>query len=1157
LDGNAVISDQDAVREIVAEINARRPGENAVRAGDVNAIGLIDEIWHYMVRFYRRAKRPGTLGTLEKHLERTLGAGALDGLRLAFVEEFPGSSVVRGGESPQAYLAGKTAGQLNRRRILEEMLMLGLANRNPAFSVVAEFFDESPLENREGYRRLMDEFRAFFRTQPGFGRGNKDLVSFLVEPIVAAPHSLSDQLEYIYRHWGEYLNEELLGRLLVGRDIIREEEKERRDAGGGPGGAAETAGAGLPLPGGGAARGYPEDYEAFSPDLDWMPRVVLMVKNIHVWLDQLSRKYGRRLSRLDHVPDEELDLLRDRGFTALWLIGIWEKSRVSRTIKQTCGNPDAGASAYSLYDYAIAGALGGEEALRNLKSRAIRRGVRMASDMVPNHTGIYSRWVVEHPDWFVQLRVPPFPGYGFNGPNLSEDPRISVYIEDGYWTRTDAAVVFKRVDRLTGDVRYLYHGNDGTNMPWNDTAQLDYLKREVREAVIRTIIHVARSFPIIRFDAAMVLTKKHFQRLWYPPPGSGGDIPSRAGRGLSPAEFNRRFPKEFWREVVDRVAAEVPDTLLLAEAFWLLEGYFVRTLGMHRVYNSAFMNMLKMENNSQYRTLLKDFLEFEPQILKRFVNFMSNPDEATAAEGFGDGDKYFGVCSLMATLPGLPLFGHGQIEGFREKYGMEFLRATQAEPVNRGLVQRHEREIFPLLKKRYLFSDVANFVLYDFFRETGAVDENVFAYSNRHGAERALVLYHNLYADTAGWIRVSAAQAEKRGGRKTGLRQSTLAEGLSLRTGEEDFTLFRELRSGLEYIRSSRELQEKGFFTRLGPYQVKVFADFRVIRDGPERALSALERNLRGRGVPNLDHEIRKLHFGPLHAAFRSLYNRTTVEEMLAAARESRTPDEYGRRAKAILDPVLTALFAAASGYGGGIDEEAVGTSRRALEAIFLLEGDENLPGWTSSRYSRPALRKFLELRRLPGAPPRPLGLLMLWSCLREVIGGGRRNTVEVSRMKKWYLDELVIEFLEELGGDWSAARDDLDLLTIMLAEFTDLRKIKTKNHLYLFAQVFRDDVVRRYLRFNWYADTLWFDRESLSRMVFWLFATSVLEKAAAGAAGEAPRVKGLVLYRAAGRLETLAEAAGFKVKEFIREIARARAPRRRAAAAARKRKRR
>ena len=135
------------------------------------------------------------------------------------------------------------------------------------------------------------------------------------------------------------------------------------------------------------------------------------------------------------------------------------------------------------------------------------------------------------------------------------------------------------------------------------------------------------------------------------------------------------MPEEFWREVVDRVAQEAPDTLLLAEAFWLMEGYFVRTLGMHRVYNSAFMNMLRDEENAKYRLVMKNTLEFDPEILKRYVNFMNNPDERTAVDQFGKGDKYFGVCTLMATMPGLPMFGHGQIEGFSEKYGMEFRRA--------------------------------------------------------------------------------------------------------------------------------------------------------------------------------------------------------------------------------------------------------------------------------------------------------------------------------------------------------------------------------------------------------------------------------------------------------------------------------------------------
>ena len=108
--------------------------------------------------------------------------------------------------------------------------------------------------------------------------------------------------------------------------------------------------------------------------------------------------------------------------------------------------------------------------------------------------------------------------------------------------------------------------------------------------------------------------------------------------GLTKEQFDAAIPHEFWREVVDRVAVEAPDTLLLAEAFWLMEGYFVRTLGMHRVYNSAFMNMLRDEDNAKYRSVMKNTLEFDPEVLKRFVNFMNNPDERTAVDQFGKSD---------------------------------------------------------------------------------------------------------------------------------------------------------------------------------------------------------------------------------------------------------------------------------------------------------------------------------------------------------------------------------------------------------------------------------------------------------------------------------------------------------------------------------------
>jgi glycosidase len=150
-----------------------------------------------------------------------------------------------------------------------------------------------------------------------------------------------------------------------------------------------------------------------------MPRLVLMDKNTYVWLEQLSRKYQRWIKTLNDIPDEELDLLAGRGFTGLWLIGLWERSRASRRIKQRMGQDDAVASAYSLQSYDIAGGLGGWEALHDLRARAWARGIRLSADMVPNHMGIDSAWVIDHPDWFLSIPYPPYPSYTFN----SENPR--------------------------------------------------------------------------------------------------------------------------------------------------------------------------------------------------------------------------------------------------------------------------------------------------------------------------------------------------------------------------------------------------------------------------------------------------------------------------------------------------------------------------------------------------------------------------------------------------------------------------------------------------------------------------------------------------------------------------------------------------------------
>ena len=115
--------------------------------------------------------------------------------------------------------------------------------------------------------------------------------------------------------------------------------------------------------------------------------------------------------------------------------------------------------------------------------------------MVPNHMGIDSPWVIEHPDWFIQRWESPFPAYSFYGPDLSTDSRVEIKIDDHYYDQTDAAVAFRLRHYQSGETRYVYHGNDGTTFAWNDTAQLDYSKAAVREHVIQVILHVARDDP--------------------------------------------------------------------------------------------------------------------------------------------------------------------------------------------------------------------------------------------------------------------------------------------------------------------------------------------------------------------------------------------------------------------------------------------------------------------------------------------------------------------------------------------------------------------------------------------------------------------------------------------------------------------------------------
>ena len=1063
--GNVVFADFRAARLFADRLNEGRDAD-WVRASDVNAMGLIDEMLHLVLAAYRRQVRPSLLAELLAELEAELGVEAVGRVLAAFVDEFPPLAVYRGEIAAGDWLAAASDGTPNREVALEELVLLRLANMNPAFTPFRELFDDSELCRDTAYLECVGRVEASLAGRPGLDEPGGTLLDLLLGPVRSAPTSLEGQLAFISSAWGRHLGELVL-RVLSSLDFVAEESKPVFGPGPGP----------VPPP---DFRGIGDAPERYSPDLDWMPRVVLLAKNVHVWLHQLAERYRRPVTTLDQIPDEELDRLAGWGFTALWLIGVWQRSRASERIKRMMGDSEAVASAYSLADYVVAHDLGGEAAYENLKARAAARGIRLSTDMVPNHMGIDSRWVVEHPDWFIGLDEPPFPSYSFTGPDLCDDGRVGVYLEDRYWNRSDAAVVFKRLDHWTGDARFIYHGNDGTSMPWNDTAQLDYRRADVREAVIQTILHVARRSPIIRFDAAMTLAKQHYHRLWFPEPGAGGDIPSRAEHGMTRADFDRVMPEEFWREVVDRVAAEAPDTLLLAEAFWLLEGYFVRTLGMHRVYNSAFMNMLRDERNADYRILIKSTLEYDPQILKRYVNFMSNPDERTAVDQFGTDGKYFGVATMMATLPGLPMFGHGQIEGFTEKYGMEFCRPRWDESPNEDLVRRHERQVFPLLRRRGSFAEVDRFLLYDLVDEDGAVDENVFAYSNEVGGVRSLVVYHNLYAETRGWLRMSTAKLVRGGDGDGSRRRFSLAEGLGVPDRDGCFLAYRDLATGLEYLRPCRRLHDEGLYLELDAYRCHAFTDLRELDDDQRGRLRRLEAALEGRGTDSVDAALAELGLrdvlGPFEDAAAPEHLRQLWEARLGGEAADLAGERVGQVVACLDD--LAAAVAARLGRDEDPDPVLLAVRRdlgRALRLAELPGADRHLRddlGWWASLLGWLLVRRLGELGGRRGARQRVVGWLDEWLLGRALGRSLRELGLDPDAVAR---SLAAVRLLLDLDGWWRCGPDE----RVDLGPF--LRRLVA------------EEPGRTLLGVNRWQETDWFRAEGLAALLDWLWTTAAL----------------------------------------------------------------
>ncbi len=120
--------------------------------------------------------------------------------------------------SPGSILRARTDGAPNRQLTTEELLLLWVANQNPAFMRFDDLFDDRELAASTDYPRIVAAIRKQTAREADRA-GGSDLVERLLEPGRQAPDSLAAQLRWIRDNWTDIVDGDLLDRLTSGASM--------------------------------------------------------------------------------------------------------------------------------------------------------------------------------------------------------------------------------------------------------------------------------------------------------------------------------------------------------------------------------------------------------------------------------------------------------------------------------------------------------------------------------------------------------------------------------------------------------------------------------------------------------------------------------------------------------------------------------------------------------------------------------------------------------------------------------------------------------------------------------------------------------------------------------------------------------------------------
>ena len=392
-----------------------------------------------------------------------------------------------------------------------------------------------------------------------------------------------------------------------------------------------------------------------APAGGWPARPAIYEVNTAIWLADLSRSAGRRVTLAD-VPASAWDAVTPDGVDAVWLMGVWERSPAGLALG--CANAglqdsfraalpdlrpdDVAGSPYCVRGYVADESFGGQEGLAAARAVLAARGIRLILDYVPNHVAPDHPWVSSHPELFI------------NG------GESDIRAEPAGWMRAGMSI--------------LAQGRDPYFPPWPDVVQLNAFSPAMRAATAHTLGDIAGQCDGIRCDMAMLLTNQVFAKTW-------------AGHaGPEPAE-------EFWPAVIAGLRERHPQTVLIAEAYWDME-WTLQQQGFDFCYDKRLYDRIVGRDVAGVR----DHLRAGPDYQSRLVRFLENHDEPRIA-GTLPGGAERAAAVAIATLPGATLWHEGQFEG-RRVHPPVFLSRRPAEPPDTALAGWYQRLLATVAGRR-------------------------------------------------------------------------------------------------------------------------------------------------------------------------------------------------------------------------------------------------------------------------------------------------------------------------------------------------------------------------------------------------------------------------------------------------------------------------